>query len=256
MNTDDFTKAQGHWILAKMGKRVLRPGGKELTNKLVNALQISSTDEVIEFAPGMGYTASLVIDKHPKSYIGVDADEDVVRILKEKFARNGVRFTLGSAEKTYIESDSQDKVYGEAMLTMHADHRKSEIIKEAHRILKKGGIYAIHELGLMDVDESLKATIQRDLALSIKVNARPLTETEWRELLEREGFKIKSVFINDMKLLELGRLIDDEGLVRTLKISLNIMLNPKARQRILEMRKIFRKHQQHINAIVIIAEKL
>ena len=42
----------------------------------------------------------------------------------------------------------------------------------------------------MDVDESLKATIQRDLALSIKVNARPLTETEWRELLEREGFKI------------------------------------------------------------------
>ncbi len=256
MNTDDFTKAQGHWILAKMGKRVLRPGGKELTNKLVNALQISSTDEVIEFAPGMGYTASLVIDKHPKSYIGVDADEDVVRILKEKFARNGVRFTLGSAEKTYIESDSQDKVYGEAMLTMHADHRKSEIIKEAHRILKKGGIYAIHELGLMDVDESLKATIQRDLALSIKVNARPLTETEWRELLEREGFKIKSAFINDMKLLELGRLIDDEGLVRTLKISLNIMLNPKARQRILEMRKIFRKHQQHINAIAIIAEKL
>ena len=44
--------------------------------------------------------------------------------------------------------DSKDKIIGEAMITMHADHRKSEIVREAHRILKKGGLYAVHELGL------------------------------------------------------------------------------------------------------------
>ena len=33
MDTKDIQKAHGHWILAKMGKRVLRPGGKELTKK-------------------------------------------------------------------------------------------------------------------------------------------------------------------------------------------------------------------------------
>jgi len=33
------------------------------------------------------------------------------------------------------------------------------------------------------------------------------------------------------------------------------LVNSKARKRILEMRKIFRKHQQHMNAVAIIAEK-
>jgi len=141
------------------------------------------------------------------------------------------------------------------MLTMHADHRKLEIIREAKRILKKGGLYAIHELGLNDVNEDLKAQIQKELALAIKVNAKPLTKGEWQSLLENEGFKVKNVFVNEMFLLEVKRLIDDEGFFRFLKISFNIIMNPKARTRILEMRKIFRKYQHHLNAIVIIAEK-
>ena len=35
---------QGHWVLAAMGKRVLRPGGKELTEKLIDSLNIASSD--------------------------------------------------------------------------------------------------------------------------------------------------------------------------------------------------------------------
>ena len=42
MNMRDITinRRQGHWILAKMGKKVLRPGGKELTLKLIKNLEI------------------------------------------------------------------------------------------------------------------------------------------------------------------------------------------------------------------------
>ncbi|MEZ4929561.1 MAG: hypothetical protein R2777_06070 [Chitinophagales bacterium] len=65
-------------------------------------------------------------------------------------------------------------MYGEAMLTMQADHRKSDIIKEAYRLLKKDGYYGIHELGLTPntIDENLKADIQKQLANVIKVNAQ------------------------------------------------------------------------------------
>ena len=63
---------QGHWILAKMGKRVLRPGGKELTMKLIENMNIQSTDEIVEFAPGLGYTASVALQRNPKSYTGVE----------------------------------------------------------------------------------------------------------------------------------------------------------------------------------------
>lgn len=255
MDTKDFEKAQGHWILARMGKKVLRPGGKELTQKLVSELHITDKDDVVEFAPGLGYTATLALKGHPHSYTGVDADEDAVVMLKQKVKRDNVRFMLGNANHTELSDNSKDKVWGEAMLTMHADHRKAEIIREAYRILKKGGLYAIHELGLKDVDENLKSEIQRDLALTIKVNARPLTEEEWKSLLEKEGFTVRKIYTNEMLLLETKRILDDEGFFRTLKIGYNIMVNTSARKRITEMRKSFRKHQKHINSIVIVAQK-
>lgn len=81
------------------------------------------------------------------------------------------------------------------MLTMQADHKKSEIIKEASRILKKRGLYGIHKLGLTpnELEKITKAKIQQELAEMIKVNDRPLTETEGKNLLEKEGFKIIEV---------------------------------------------------------------
>ena len=48
-------------------------------------LNISSVDEIVEFAPGIGFTASLALKHNPKSYTGVDADEDIVNLLKNKF---------------------------------------------------------------------------------------------------------------------------------------------------------------------------
>ena len=258
MEVNDFDKAQGHWILARMGKRVLRPGGKELTLKLVESLNISSADDIVEFAPGMGFTASLTLKQHPKSYTAIDADEDVVKLMKEKFSGNNITIFQRNASDTNLLDNSKDKVYGEAMLTMHADHRKAEIVREAHRILKKGGLYAIHELGLTpdNLGEELKAKIQNDFALTIKVNARPLTQNEWKELLEKEGFKVKKIILNPMRLLEIKRIINDEGFFRALKIGFNVLTNPKAKKRISLMRDAFKKYQSHINAIAIVAEKL
>ena len=98
--------------------------------------------------------------------------------------------------------------------------------------------------------------IQKDLAVAIKVNARPLTITEWRELLEKEGFQVKNVSSNEMHLLEPSRMVKDEGFFRTLKIGFNILTHGAARKRILEMRKTFHKHQHHMNAVAIVAEKV
>lgn len=258
MNTTGYSKAKGHWVLAQMGKKVLRPGGKELTHQLVRLLEINTKDHIAEFAPGLGFTASIALKSAPFSYVGIDSNEAAIRYLKQKITGENVEFLEGNAAATSLISASKDKVYGEAMLTMHADHRKSEIIKEAHRILKKGGLYAIHELGLTPdhLGEDIKAIIQKDLALAIKVNARPLTEAEWTTLLENEGFKIRKIERNAMHLLEPSRVIDDEGILNALKIGWNVLTNTEARKRIINMRKTFKKHQQHMNAIVIIAEKI
>ena len=61
MSTTRMHPNQGHWFLAKMGKRVLRPGGRELTQKLIQHLQITKEDYIVEFAPGTRFTANITL---------------------------------------------------------------------------------------------------------------------------------------------------------------------------------------------------
>src|SRR5690606_4633747 len=53
----------GHWLLARLGKRVLRPGGIELTRTLIEALDVGPRDDVVEFAPGLGITARMALSR-------------------------------------------------------------------------------------------------------------------------------------------------------------------------------------------------
>ena len=84
MSNKIINTEQGHWLLAKMGKKVLRPGGKELTMKLIQGLDITHLDRVVEFAPGIGFTAFKVLKLNPKSYTGVELNEEAAMHLKRK----------------------------------------------------------------------------------------------------------------------------------------------------------------------------
>lgn len=184
----EISVAPGHWVLARMGKRVLRPGGRELTLKMIESLAVSSEDEIVEFAPGMGFTAKLVNMKKPKHYTAVELNEEAAERLQKIFNKENQCIVLGNAANTGLNSESADKVYGEAMLTMQNEKQKKAIIKEAHRILKKGGLYGIHEIALSpeDITEEKKQNIHKDLAQGIKVNARPLTQKNGKNYLKKK----------------------------------------------------------------------
>lgn len=240
-----------------MGKKVLRPGGRELTERLIENLEISTDDRVVEFAPGLGFTAAISLKKNPASYTGVELNDEAAGILRKKIKGSNRNIIIGKAEESNLEENSYTKVYGEAMLTMQPDKKKSEIIREAHRILKPGGLYGIHELGLITekVTEDLKLEIQKGLANVIKVNARPLTIEEWTTLMENEGFEIAYTTTNPFHLLETGRIVKDEGLIRAIKIAFNIFTHKPERQRILAMKRVFKKYESQMNAVAIIARK-
>ena len=256
----DEAHLQGHWLLAKLGKKVLRPGGKKLTNWMIDNAN-PTNKRVVEFAPGLGITAAEILDRNPKTYTGVDQDPDAATAttLSTKQARLGIPTEVinGVASDTGLPTGSADLVVGEAMLTMQGEKGKAAIVSEANRILATGGRYAIHELLLTpnNVDQTVADNLRKALATTIKVNARPLTATEWSELLENNGFKVLSIKVAPMGLLQPKQMIEDEG-PRVLKIMFNLARNPQARKRVLAMRKVFSENAQNLGAISIIAEKV
>src|SRR5215208_6344021 len=87
-------KMPGHWVLARMGKRVLRPGGMDLTRRMLDALRIRESDEVVEFAPGMGVTARLTLALRPASYTAVERDEAAAKIVRGYLAGDSRRVVV------------------------------------------------------------------------------------------------------------------------------------------------------------------
>jgi len=256
-SADQTHKTPGHWLLASLGKRVLRPGGLELTRAMLDQLNIQSNDAVVEFAPGLGVTARLTLARLPDTYTAVERDETAAAEVRRYLKGGRQTCRVAVAEQTGLPDASATVVYGEAMLTMQGPEQKLRIVSEAYRLLKMGGRYGIHELSLTpdDLPELVQEDISREMSRNIHVGARPLTARGWRALLEGVGFKIQSEATAPMHLLEAHRLFRDEGFLRALKFLLNVARRPAARNRVCSMRRLFRKHRQHLAAVAFIAVK-
>ena len=250
-------KMPGHWVLARLGKRVLRPGGMQLTRTILAALGIQRADDVVEFAPGMGITAQLTLALKPASYTAVERDSAAAKIVSGYLKGERQRCVAGSASDTGLPDQCATVVYGEAMLTMQTSEMKRHIVREAYRLLKSGGRYGIHEMCLMsdNLDEDKEKDTERALTSVVHHGARPLAVSEWRSLLESEGFEVQSVDIAPMSLLEPGRLIRDEGFGGALRFLWNVIRNSEARSRVLEMRSVFRRNRHLLGAVAIIVSK-
>ncbi len=252
-------RVPGHWLLARLGKRVLRPGGVELTRWMLDTLRIGPSDTVVELAAGLGATAPLALAREPAEYVGVDRDAQAVAALSALATDQSTRvgWREADAARTGLPEGGATVVYGEAMLTMQPDAAKRRIVREAHRLLAPSGRYGIHELCLTpdDLDPSIAAEIRAALSGSIHVGARPLTVAEWRGLLTEAGFTVEAEATTPMHLLEPRRLIADEGLPRALRIAGRLARDRAARRRVREMRGIFRRYQAHLAAVSLVAAR-
>ena len=224
---------------------------------MVDSLAIGAADEVVEFAPGLGVTARLTLARNPLSYTGVERNDEAAGVVRSCLTGSEQRCLTGTAKDTGLPAGSTTVVYGEAMLTMHTDMHKRQIIGEAYRLLKSGGRYGIHEMCLFpdEIEQNVKQEIQKALSKAIHVNVKPITVTEWRNLLGSEGFATRVVTTAPMALLTQKRLVRDEGLYGALRFVCNVMKNTEARKRVYAMRRVFIRYGRHLAAVVMVGIK-
>ena len=250
-------KMQGHWVLARAGKRVLRPGGIELTKRMLDALAIGTQDRVVEFAPGLGHTARMVLAKHPLAYCGVEREPAAAEHLRRELAETNAQFVLGHAEESRLPRASANIVYGEAMLSMQSYEHKSRIFAEAVRLLAASGRYGIHELCLTpdNISGSLRHEIQAAMSKEIHVGVQPLTIAEWVNLFEQYNLRMTWRSTAPMHLLEVRRVLQDEGFKGSWRIAFRVGMNPVLRRRLFAMRRLFRKYEEHLEAVSLIGQR-
>jgi SAM-dependent methyltransferase len=254
-------KMPAHWLMARLGKRVLRPGGMETTRWMLSRASVGKEDDALEFAPGLGVTAREILACAPRSYVGVERDPSAAQIASGVLWQHGhpaARVMVGDASRVSLPDGAASVVIGEAMLSMQPAARKRAIVAEAARLLRPGGRYAIHELAVAtdDASSELLDAIEKELSRTIHVGVRIGTVAEWQRVLRKGGFELEAVTTALMRLLELDRLVQDEGLWGTTRFVVNALRTPRALERLRQVRASFRRYAPHLRAVAIVARRV
>ncbi len=245
----------GHHFLARLGKTRLRPGGKRATDWLIQQGHFSKSKKVLEVACNICTTSIGLAKKHGCQITGIDLDKDVLEKARRNIAKHHLSHLIevmhGNATRLPFEDNSFDIVLNEAMLTMLPMEAKEKAVSEYLRVLKPGGILLTHDVVIGTRER--EATVQ-DLQKAIHIKATPLTELEWHDLFQRNGFQKTKAICGKMSLLSPQGLIHDEGILGALKIAFNA-LKPENREIFKKMAKTFHHPKKRMGFIAMCSMK-
>jgi SAM-dependent methyltransferase len=251
----DLEKMPLHWLLARLGKTVMRPGGGAVSDAMLTGLRIGPDDDVVDLAPGLGTTVQRVQALRPASFRGLERGEAEAERSRRQVTELPYTCVVAEPEKTGLPDASVSVVYGEACLSLEGDATKERILAEAARVLRPGGRLGLHELLLNpdDLDPGKKKQINVDLSRAVRVNARALTRSEWTTMLERHGFTVTAIHADRMLLLSPAQMVHDEGLGGTLRLVGRIARRPVAVKRVAHLWRMMHRERKHLGAVAIVA---
>lgn len=246
-----------HWMLGRLGKRVMRPGGLGSSQWLIDQLCIGADDDVVEMWPGLGRTTALALTRKPRSYVGIERGEAEAARARRAFDGPGQRCIVAPVHRSGLPDGCACAVYGEALLTLEPASRKVAIVEEAARLLRPDGRYGLHELLLTpdDLPEGAKAEIQAVLTRVLRIGARPFTRTEWHELLAGAGFAVRAERTTPLLLLDPRTVLADEGAGGTAAILARAFAHPQVLPRLAAIYRVFHRYRHHLGAITLVAER-
>jgi cyclopropane fatty-acyl-phospholipid synthase-like methyltransferase len=251
----DWQTATGHEVLVAAGKTILRPGGRAATARLLRRANFQPGETILELASGLGQSAIALAKNYGVFVVGIERDADRVAIAQAQVRAAGLadQVQILQGDIFHLEGISQqfDYVLAEAILTMQSPGGKAKMLQGVGERLKPGGWFLSHELQVTDRADA----IHKALASVLRVNASPLSRENWVAAIASTPLTIQYTDVGKMNLLNLFHIIQDEGILNTLRIMRNVIMNSQLRSRVLAMNKIFRQYRDHLGYIIIAAQK-
>lgn len=241
-------------FLARLGKTVLRPGGKAATNWLLERCQLTPETKVLEVATNMATTAIHIANVYGSKVTGIDLNPIAVEKAQANIHKHGleefVDVQVGNALDLPFPDSSFDVLINEAMLTGLSEDMKCAALKEYARVLKPGGILATHDILHVSTEED---TVHNGQPFT---KEQDLTEAGWAQYYEQSTFKIMESKAGGLHLLSFIGLIKDEGLEGIQKIIEHVKKSEEDTQRFIEQVERFDDYRESVGHIAFISKNM
>lgn len=241
-------------FLARIGKTVLRPGGKEATNWLLERCALTPETKVLEVATNMATTAIHIANVYGSTVTGVDLNPTAVEMAQENICKHQmeglVEVQVGNALDLPFPDNSFDVLINEAMLTSLTEDMKRLALQEYARVLKPGGILATHDI-LHKATEDVTTYTSEPFT-----NGQVLTEASWMNYYEQSPFNIIASKKGGLHLLSFIGLIKDEGLDGIQKMIECVKQSEEDTERFIEQVERFDNHRASVGHIAFISKNM
>lgn len=117
---------------------------------------------------------------------GLDMTDEMLELARENQRAAGVKnveFLKGEIESIPLPDNSVDVIISNCVINLSAD--KSRVFREAHRVLRSGGRFAVSDIVLK---RALPEALGKDIELWTGCVAGALLEGDYRKLLADAGF--------------------------------------------------------------------
>ncbi len=151
--------------------------------------QLNAGETVLDLGSGGGIDVLLSakrVGPTGKAY-GLDMTDEMLALARENQRKAGlenVEFLKGEIEQIPLPEDSVDVIISNCVINLSAD--KDRVLKEAFRVLKPGGRFAVSDIV---VRGEVPSAVRRSLELWAGCVAGALEEQEYRVKLAEAGFE-------------------------------------------------------------------
>lgn len=146
------TTAQAHqtvptWPLARrVVSGFVQPGGRSMVARAIEGAGLDDGSRVVELAPGLGMTSSLLVSRGPRIWTGVEPDPLAAAALDRSLGGAGRDVVEAPLEATGLEEGSATVVVAEALLGTLPPEGRAAVLAESRRLLRAGGRVAVIEI--------------------------------------------------------------------------------------------------------------
>lgn len=188
--------------LAKSGAAFIHPKGYEATKILIEKLNITGGERILEFGCGTGATLCKIASEYEITVHGVDVLDEMVKSACERIKLNNVGNKasvriLSKGDKLPFDNDSFDKVYAESVLGFQLTRDLRNIFQDIYRVLRNKGIFIIDDAFWRDgIDDTKAAEISRKLIKDFGMSFASPDNISLKKLImiaEDIGFKVDEV---------------------------------------------------------------
>ena len=159
--------------------------GKISCNYVSEYLKNIDYNKLLDIGSGTGYLINMLKDKEMAEFYGLDLSEEMIKIAKSKNIENA-QFILGSANKLPFDDDAFDIVT--CIQSFHHYPYPNEAMRDAYRVLKKGGLYILSDTGV----GGIAAWIDNHILFKIMKSGDCHTENKEgiSKLMIKNGFEV------------------------------------------------------------------